>query len=57
MDRLVPRGPRRQEWSGPRHHCPLCGATLDMIIERGRKVYECGTCLRPRLPFDQDGPR
>lgn len=44
-DALFPRKPARKQWSGLWQPCPLCGKYMDMVVERGREVYECPGCL------------
>ncbi|MFW5947084.1 MAG: hypothetical protein ACOCUW_01215 [Gemmatimonadota bacterium] len=45
FEQLFPRKPDRKLWSGPWQPCPICGRYMDMVLERGRKVYECPDCL------------
>lgn len=57
---LVPRPPARREWSGFRQLCPICGETMDMILEGARGVYECPDCVAKygerQLELELEGP-
>jgi len=41
----VSRAPSRKDWTGIWGFCPLCGSTMDHVLEGGRKCYECPDCI------------